>query len=80
MLEGFLKTIFIYGIILIILHMDRLTVWTYLAVFIFDIFDNHYASVKKYLAKETNRSDLYLVRRVTTSQTLKQNTENKRIK
>lgn len=79
MLEGFLKTIFIYGTILIVLHMDRLTVWTYLGVFVFDIFDNHYASVKKYLRKESNRSEVFLVRRVTTSQTPQNSTENKKI-
>ena len=80
MLEGFLKTIFIYGCMLIVLHMDRLTVWTYLGIFVFDIFDNHYASVKKYLKKESNRSEVFLVRRVTTSQTPQNSTENKKLK
>lgn len=63
MVEGFLKTILIYGIILIVLHMDKLTIITYIAVFVFDIFDNHYNSVKKYLSREISRSDTYFVRK-----------------
>ena len=37
---------------------------SYLAIFVFDIFDNHYDSVKKYLSKEGSRSEEFLVRRV----------------
>ena len=70
MLEGFLKTILIYAIILIVLHMDKITILTYLSFFIFDIFDNHYQSVKNYLAKEVARSELnmtHVKRRVSIS-------------
>lgn len=67
MAEAFLKMILIYAIILIVLHMDKIMIFTYLAVFICDIFDNHYQSVKKYIARDLYRSETTFIRRASSS-------------
>ena len=59
-LEGVLKTILIYAIILVVLHMDRFTIGIYVLFIIFDILDNHFLSVKKYLLPETNSENIII--------------------
>lgn len=58
--EGLLKTILVYAILLIILHMDRFNIGVYVLFIIFDIFDNHFLSVKKYLLPEINRANIII--------------------
>ena len=43
---------------LIILHMDRFNI--YLLFIVFDIFENHFLSVKKYLLPEVNRANIII--------------------
>ena len=59
-LEGLLKTVLVYAILLIILHMDRFNIGVYILFIIFDIFDNHFLSVKKYLLPEINRANIVI--------------------
>ena len=59
-IEGLLKTVLIYAILLIILHMDRFNIGVYLLFIVFDIFDNHFLSVKKYLLPEVNRANIII--------------------
>jgi len=60
LVEGILKTIVVYAILLIIVHMDRFTIGVYILFIIFDILDNHFLSVKKYLMSEGNRENIII--------------------
>jgi len=58
--EGLLKTILIYAIVLILLHMDRYIIGLYCFYILTDILDNHFLSVKKYLLPETNKENIII--------------------
>jgi len=67
MIESIIKTILIYAVILIVANTDSMSILMYLFFFVFDIFDNHFASMKKYLKSYLSvashiPSDTYLVR------------------
>lgn len=72
MIEGAIKTVIIYATALIIARMDGTSILMYVLFFIFDVFDNHFASLKRYINSYVNNSmvpsDTYLIRTASKSQ------------